>query len=307
MADKERLLELKEDEMWTPFLEEINGLLHEEKSARHENDAVKLSELCKRMVQLCYDNKDLVRMNEFLIKLAKHRGQAKKAITEMIQMALEYIPEKMPNREEKLKLVNTLREVTDGKLFVEAEFAKVTRIFCEMMEEDGKLQEGADAILEVQVETYGSLSKEQKLDYILYQLRIVLDLKDFVRTQIILKKVQQRTLDTKGLEKLRVRFYELSVRFWIHNKDTLQVAKCFQSIYDTIHADEKQELGFNPIKKEEAFKNFITFLFISSYTNETQDLLNRVRSSYNRELENFPTLEKYVLKFLSTELMAFDP
>ena len=64
-------------------------------------------------------------------------------------------------------------------------------MYSEMKEEDGEMRLAADVILEVQVETYGSMQKEEKLDYILYQMRLVLDLKDFVRTQIILKKIQR--------------------------------------------------------------------------------------------------------------------
>ena len=46
----DRLIDIAEDEMWTDFLEEVNKLLHEEKAARHENDAVKLSEILQRIV-----------------------------------------------------------------------------------------------------------------------------------------------------------------------------------------------------------------------------------------------------------------
>ncbi len=46
----DRLLEIGEEEMRSDFLEEVNKLLHDEKAARHENDAVKLSEICKRIV-----------------------------------------------------------------------------------------------------------------------------------------------------------------------------------------------------------------------------------------------------------------
>ena len=52
----DRLIEIKDDEMWTEFLEEINKLFHEEKKSRHENDAVKLSEICKRIVSCYYSN-----------------------------------------------------------------------------------------------------------------------------------------------------------------------------------------------------------------------------------------------------------
>ena len=51
MAHKDqRMIELGEDEMWTPFLEEINALLIDEKQYRHENDHVKQAEVCVRIV-----------------------------------------------------------------------------------------------------------------------------------------------------------------------------------------------------------------------------------------------------------------
>ena len=52
----ERLIELGPEEMWTPFLEEENQLFIEEKAARHENDPNKVTEICKRIVQLAFDN-----------------------------------------------------------------------------------------------------------------------------------------------------------------------------------------------------------------------------------------------------------
>lgn len=48
----DRLIDIDKEEMWTDFLEEVNKLLHEEKVARHENDAVKVSEICQRIVNL---------------------------------------------------------------------------------------------------------------------------------------------------------------------------------------------------------------------------------------------------------------
>lgn len=107
----------------------------------------------------------------------------------MIQQAVELI-DKMPTRINKMNLIQTIREATEGKFFVEVEYANCTRMLSEMHEEDGEQQKAADVILDVQVETYGSMKKEDKLDYILYQLRLVLDLKDYVRTMIILKKIQ---------------------------------------------------------------------------------------------------------------------
>jgi hypothetical protein len=49
-GEKQRLLEIGAEEMWTPFLDEVNDLMIEEKAARHENDHIKLAEICVRIV-----------------------------------------------------------------------------------------------------------------------------------------------------------------------------------------------------------------------------------------------------------------
>lgn len=44
------MFDIGADEMWTPFLEEVNDLMVEEKAARHENDHIKNAEICVRIV-----------------------------------------------------------------------------------------------------------------------------------------------------------------------------------------------------------------------------------------------------------------
>lgn len=46
------MFEIGAEEMWTPFLEEVNDLMLEEKAARHENDHIKLAEICTRIVRV---------------------------------------------------------------------------------------------------------------------------------------------------------------------------------------------------------------------------------------------------------------
>jgi 26S proteasome regulatory subunit N5 len=46
---------------------------------------------------------------------------------------------------------------------------------------------------EVAVETYGALSKEEKVAFVLEQVRLVLDRGDYARAQILAKKVNPRT------------------------------------------------------------------------------------------------------------------
>ena len=48
--EAQRLIEIGPDEMGTPFLESINAIMLEEKKARQENDSIKGSELCCKIV-----------------------------------------------------------------------------------------------------------------------------------------------------------------------------------------------------------------------------------------------------------------
>lgn len=257
---------------------------------------------------MSFDQKEYKYLREFLLLLTKRRGQAKKAITDMVQLAMTFI-DKMPTREEKFNLINALRETTDGKIFVEVEYARVTRQYSEMKEEDGELDEATDTIQEVQIETYGSMEKKEKLEYILYQLKLVLLRKDYVRTQIILKKISRKGLNEKGIEQIKVNYYTQIVEYYNHEKDTLEVAKCFQTIYNTmvqVEEDKESEVKFSKEEKNKNFENFVVYLMITPYSNEQRDLLNIVNTRYSRELEANPILEKFVQKFLLSELMPLN-
>jgi 26S proteasome regulatory subunit N5 len=112
--------------------------------------------------------------------------------------------DKLPSREERYKLLETLMEASEGKLFLEREYANCTRMLCEMLESDGKIDEATKIIQEIQIETYGSLQVQEKVDFILYQMKLVLNRADFVRCQILSRKISKRHLNEKGLEKQKI-------------------------------------------------------------------------------------------------------
>ena len=68
----------------------------------------------------------------------------------------------------------------------------------------GAVGEAADILQGVNVETYGALSKREKVDYILDQVRLMLLKGDRVRAYILSKKVQRKTLLEDDLQDLKV-------------------------------------------------------------------------------------------------------
>ena len=107
---------------------------------------------------MAYDHKDLVHLRDFMLQLIKRRGQAKKAIIDMVQWCMgDAVLNKLPSREERYKMLDALREASEGKMFLEREYAQVTRMHAEMLEADGKHDDATKMVQEIQIETYGSL------------------------------------------------------------------------------------------------------------------------------------------------------
>jgi hypothetical protein len=71
---KPRILEIAADEMWSPYYEEINELLHQEKKARQENDSNKSAEVCVKVLLRAFEEKSYQNVTEWLLLLIKRRG-----------------------------------------------------------------------------------------------------------------------------------------------------------------------------------------------------------------------------------------
>ena len=66
------------------------------------------------------------------------------------------------------------------------------------------LEEAVKIMENVQVETYGSMSKEEKFEFILYQMKLNILLDDFTRLIIVARKINPTHLEEKGFEYLKL-------------------------------------------------------------------------------------------------------
>lgn len=142
------LISMGAEDMWNDFLEKINGLMLDEKKQRQLNDHIKGAEICCQVLQLAFDEKDFPRVREWLLQLNKRRGQAKRAITDMVALVMGFL-EKLPSREEKFTMLESLREACEGKMYTEREYSQCTLQYVKMLEADGKIDEATKIIQEI--------------------------------------------------------------------------------------------------------------------------------------------------------------
>jgi len=68
------------------------------------------------------------------------------------------------------------------------------------------------------VETYGSMDKREKIEFILYQMKIMIKKKDYVRLFIISKKINKKNIEEKGLEDLKIIYYSYMIFYYTKEK-----------------------------------------------------------------------------------------
>nr|CAG4648615.1 EOG090X04UV [Polyphemus pediculus] len=271
---------------------EILGAL--EKQTRTGADAQSTGRLLEAIVQICFEAKQWDRLFENIIGLTKRRGQLKSAVVKMVQKCCTYV-DQTPSEEIKLKLIDTLRTVTAGKIYVEVERARLTHILAQMKEKDGEITEAANILQELQVETYGSMERREKVELILEQMRLCLAKKDYIRTQIISKKISVKFFEEKDTHDLKLKFYRLMIEVNQHEGSYLSICKFYRAMYDT---DVIQE---NENDRRSMLKHAILYLLLSPFDNEQSDLTHRILQ--DKVLDEIPLYKELLQLFIAAELI----
>lgn len=171
------------------MVEAVDGLLSIEKKGRLAEDPRSTKLACCSVLRLLHESRDFKGLQEKLVLLSKRRGQLKEVVKAMVRQCMEYVDEEGASegldRKTKEDVIKTLQSITEGKIYVEIERARITRHLAKMKEEDGDVNEAANILQEVAVETFGSMSKVEKIAYILEQVRLCLEKEDYIRAQIL--------------------------------------------------------------------------------------------------------------------------
>jgi len=285
--------------------EAIENLLSLEKLTRQAEDHLSTSKLSKAIIRLCYEAQDWNLLNEQLHVLAKRRGQLRSVVQEFVKEAMTYLEPThdsahsgiVMDKQHKLELINTLRSISEGKMYVEIERARLTRMLAKLKEEEGKISEAADIIQEIQVETFGQMDKLEKTDFILEQMRLCLDKKDYIKAQIISNKISRKTLQDKDHQDLKLRYYSLMIRYYSHDSQYLEICKCYHAMYNTPKCQED----------ESQWKRYLQmtaiYLCLAPFDHEQSDLIHRVYD--DKKIQLLPIYKLLLKMFLTKEIMRW--
>ncbi|CAI4057319.1 hypothetical protein SKDZ_04G0940 [Saccharomyces kudriavzevii ZP591] len=276
----------------------LDQLLVLEKKTRQASDLVSSKEVLSKIVDLLASQNKWDDLNEQLTLLSKKHGQLKLSIQYMIQRIMEFLKSsKTLDLDMRIKVIETIRVVTENKIFVEVERARVTKDLVEIKRKDGKIEEAADILCELQVETYGSMDMSEKIQFILEQMELSILKGDYSQATVLSRKILKKTFKNPKYESLKLEYYNLLVKISLHKKEYLEVAQYLQEIYqtDVIKSDEAR---WKPV-----LSHIVYFLVLSPYGNLQNDLIHKIQNDNN--LKKLESQESLVKLFTTHELMRW--
>jgi len=300
------------EEPKTVFSKEIEALLNKERESRLNNDYNESARILPEIIRIAFESKEYEKLNHLLSLLAKKRGQPKKGLIDMVHLAMSYI-EKLPTEQQKTALIETIKEVCEKKIFLEVEYARCCIMLVKLNESDDKINEAAKILQDVQVETYGSMDKREKLEFILYQMKIMIKKKDYLRTLIVSRKINKKNIEDAGIEDLKILFYSYLIFYYTHENKYFENAECYKAIYDTLRnkpevrskSPAEIDFGFS-LNLRNLLENYVMYLVIDNHSPDQLKHLLDLQITYADDLEENPHLKGVVEAILSRELVSID-
>ncbi|CAD6607571.1 HN1_G0042230.mRNA.1.CDS.1 [Saccharomyces cerevisiae] len=276
----------------------LDQLLVLEKKTRQASDLASSKEVLAKIVDLLASRNKWDDLNEQLTLLSKKHGQLKLSIQYMIQKVMEYLKSsKSLDLNTRISVIETIRVVTENKIFVEVERARVTKDLVEIRKEEGKIDEAADILCELQVETYGSMEMSEKIQFILEQMELSILKGDYSQATVLSRKILKKTFKNPKYESLKLEYYNLLVKISLHKREYLEVAQYLQEIYQT-DAIKSDEAKWKPV-----LSHIVYFLVLSPYGNLQNDLIHKIQNDNN--LKKLESQESLVKLFTTNELMRW--
>lgn len=278
------------------YNEALGKLLLLEKQTRQASDLECLKSVLVFIVDLLVAHNEWQILNEQLVLLFKKHGQLKLAVQAMVQRIMQKL-ENLNNVDTKIEVIEAIRTVTENKIFVEVERARVTRQLACMRREQGRVDEASNILCELQVETYGSMEMSEKIEFIIEQMELSILKGDFSQAAVLSRKILKKTFKEAKYEALKLEYYKLLIKIGLHKSDYLEVARYYQEIYNT-PSIKNSEQEWKPV-----LSHIVYFLILAPYDNMQNDLIHRLKQDNN--LKKLECQESFVQLFTTPELMRW--
>jgi len=172
------------------------------------------------------------------------------------------------------------------------------KTLADIKEKNGKIEEAASILQDLQVETFGSMEKKEKVEFILEQMRLCVATGDHVRTAIISKKVASKYFTGEDVQEQKVKYYTLLVRLGVAEGRHLDVCRYHTHLYNTKIVKDDQA------QAHESLMNASVYAVLAPYDAEQHEHIRLVAAI--EQIKELPIFDKLLSCFITNELLDTD-
>ncbi|KAH8835787.1 hypothetical protein DL96DRAFT_1454353 [Flagelloscypha sp. PMI_526] len=309
----------------------LDKLFALEKQTRNAADVKSTTRLVTAIAQHTWDAKDLALLNSSISLLSKKHGQLKATVQALVELAMTWLDEikETYGVEKWLELVETLRTVTEGKIYLETPRARVTSALSKYHEglassskdpdaAKASIETASELLSDLQVETYSSMDRREKTEFILEQMRLLIAVAqrkdsdyeksgsktgsngeaEWIRVRVGGRKVNEGFLTDEKNEDIKLKYYDLMIQHALHESAYLDATKYYYKIWETPSVKEDKK-GKGMVTLE----HIVCYIILAPHTNEQSDMLHHLH--IDAELSKHPQHYELIKSFVKRELMRW--
>lgn len=260
------------------YKEAVDKYLALEKQTRQSSDLASSKRILVKIVEKLSDNDDWEYLNDLIPILSKKHGQMKTSIQLFIQEITKKLEKLQVNDEKqlttKMKVIETIRTVTDKKIFVEVERAVVSKELAEIyLNKFQNLDKAVEILCDLQVETYSMMKFDTKIEYILQQIELTLMKKDYDQAKILSRKIMIKTLKNfDRAEEFKATYLKFLIEISEYEHDYISLVRNSLSLIE-----------IDLIKHHDQYKSYLVsiiyYIILSPFDNLQKDLIEKIKNN----------------------------
>jgi len=293
----------------------VNELLVVEKKLRLAGKEPEVLKVCRAILDLIALGKHWTMLSEQVNLLSRRRAQTVKVIKEIVKIGVGMID--LAEEPDRTKLIDSFLEQVSGKIFLEIERVKLTELKTQQLVAKGEDKAASKLMQSVQIETYGTIDKEKRLDFMLEQMKLLLKVDDFIRMAVVRNKIKEKLLRAFP-ERCKI-YNQLSVQLFLNDENFVGISEGYWNIHELLRAvdspdkkmdvDEKEPIKedkeakkVDEVKGEEYFDSdhfncAVVSCILAEYSEEQAKLLKKyLKIMEDRKQEGISELISFLLK-----------
>lgn len=295
----------------------LEKLYESEREARQNNNLDLSLKTVTQIMQIALETNDPARIIHTAKNLTSKRGQMIKSTSLIVRNCMAFI-DKISDLPSKISFLEAIKGICEKKIYLEVEYARCAMMLVKLTEgSENDLQAAAKIMENVQVETYGSMTKKEKMEFILYQMRIQFLLKDRTKLYIVAKKVNIKTLDEESFHLLKISYFLYFCHIHLKAGEFDGCASTLEKVHEalgkvqdvselkTLDAVIRDNFAIFLDKKTVA-ESILLFKCLQEHSETKVDELSALRAKFEVYLLASKKILELVDSFLSKEITTCD-